>query len=38
VIAAPKPVPAPKPKVADMSKQDMIKLLLNELAKPDLEA
>jgi hypothetical protein len=32
------PVPRPQPKVEDMNKQDMIKLLLNELAKPDLEA
>jgi hypothetical protein len=39
------PVVAEKPKeeatvadVASMSKQEMIKMLLNELAKPDVEA
>jgi hypothetical protein len=43
IIAAPAPVIAAPAKPAkasldNMSKQDMIKLLLNELAKPDLEA
>jgi len=34
-MAEPKKVSAPS---ANMNKQDMIKLLLTELAKPDLEA